>query len=454
MRYYIDPFGCVKNQVDAEMIMSLLDSARWTRTENPETADVIIINSCGFVESAKQESINAVLAHKKNYPDKKIVLAGCLAQRYAEELSEALPEVDLFFGNRDISHVNSALSSVFEKNIHVKKTLVSNTISEIDFISGKRPLLSLAGSAYVKISEGCNNRCSFCAIPQIRGQLVSRPISGIVAECKDLLNRGIKELCIIGQDLGSYLKDKNNNECALTELLSELSKLEGQFWVRLLYIHPDNFPFSVLEVMKSDSRFLPYFDLPFQHGSEKILRAMNRKGNSASYLELIERIRSVLPDVVLRSTFLVGFPGETDEDFQSLLDFQEKARLDWAGAFTYSREENTVAYSMKGRVSKSVAQKRKETIEEKQSVITEKQIERFIGRTLDVLIEESVVNEDGLYLGRLFCHAPEIDGSALIFSSDNLELGSFESCKVLARSGLDLQVKVVKQQRTIDLYSQ
>jgi len=429
MRYFIDPFGCVKNQVDSEMIMSILNKAGFVSVNEPESADLIIINSCGFIESAKQESINAVLIHKKNYPDKKILLAGCLAQHYPEELSNSLPEVDFFFGNRDISKI----LSVFEG-----KKIVSNDISKIDFISGRRPLLSLPGSAYIKISEGCNNHCTFCAIPQIRGELVSRSISDILRECEELLDRGIQELCLIGQDLGSYGKDYAN-KAMLPFLLEEIAKLKNHFWIRLLYIHPDNFPFSILEIIKSDSRFLPYFDLPFQHGSEKILKAMNRSGSSKTYFSLIDTIRTALPDSVLRSTFMTGFPGETETDFAELLSFQEKANLDWAGVFTYSKEENTPAFNMKGRVSKKIADLRKKIIEENQCLITEKQMDRFIGKTFDVLIEEKVLNEDFLYLGRLFCHAPEIDGSAIIFSDTDLKIGTFTKVKVFARSGFDLK---------------
>jgi len=435
-RYYLDPFGCVKNQVDAENMMAHLNNAGWENVSDAEQADLIIVNSCGFIESAKQESINAVLEWRKLYPDKKIMLAGCLSQRYAKELPEILPEADEFTG-------------------------VNNLINDSP---GERPLLSLPGSAYVKISEGCNNNCSYCAIPLIRGGLVSRSIPDIVDECRALLARGIKELCIIGQDIGAYGKDMEGKNAAgkLPELLTAISALQGNFWVRLLYIHPDHFPLQILDIMERDPRFLPYFDIPFQHASQKILAAMNRAiddraiidrmGAAEKYLELLKTIRARLPHAVIRSTFLLGFPGETEEDFAALLDFQQKANLDWLGCFTYSREEGAAAYSMKGRVPIKTAEARKQKIEEQQIPITEKNIDRFVQQTtlamqtVDVLVEEQV---DEFWLGRLYCQAPDIDGAAVITGAEtNLQSGTLVPCKVIARRGFDLEVRVLRKSLT------
>jgi ribosomal protein S12 methylthiotransferase len=470
LHYFIDPFGCVKNQVDAETIMGSLNLAGRTSAEDAEDADIIIINSCGFIESAKQESINAVLGWKDKYPDKKIILAGCLAQRYAKDLAESLPEADGLFGNTDLGGivetaeklintgaVESAASSNSSFQTPNSKFSTPNSTLQIQnsFLPGQRPLLSLPGSAYVKIAEGCNNCCTFCSIPLIRGSLRSRPIPEILAECRSLLDRGIKELCIIGQDLGSYGKDISDNTCLLPDLLEALSKFEDNFWVRLLYIHPDNFPQPILDIMERDKRFLPYFDLPFQHASEKILAAMNRTWDIKNHLRLITLIRSRLGDAVIRSTFLLGFPGETDEDFTLLLDFQEKAHLDWLGCFTYSREEDTPAYAMKGQVPRKIATERKRIIEERQISISEQQMDRFVGRTMDVLLEEAVDEEDGLYLGRLYCQAPEVDGAAVITAEGNLSgldmlvkpgtgivPGTFYRGKVTGRAGFDLEVRV------------
>jgi ribosomal protein S12 methylthiotransferase len=452
LRYYLDPFGCVKNQVDAETMMAVLGRAGWEQADDSSAADLIIVNSCGFIESAKQESINAVLAYRRVYPQKKILLAGCLAQRYAPELAESLTEADGFFGNADLSLTAKAARAVMEGES--RPVLAGDAAAEIALPAdvpapGDRPLLSLPGSAYVKISEGCNNRCTFCAIPGIRGPLRSRPVPGILAECRRLLDRGVKELCLIGQDLGSFgagpAGDVNGG--GLPGLLEALSALEGRFWVRLLYIHPDNFPLPVLDICRRDGRFLPYFDIPFQHGSASILRAMNRRGTAESYLDLIAAIRSALPDAAIRSTFLLGFPGETEEDFRALLDFQARARLDWAGAFAYSREEGTPAYSMKGRVPRRLAEERKRMVEEQQTAITQERMNRFIGRTEDVLVEERINGEEGLYLGRLPCQAPEADGAAVISADDPLEPGTFVRGAVFARAGLDLEVKAFSRQQ-------
>ena len=441
LRYYLDPFGCVKNQVDAETMMAVLGRAGWERSEDSAGADLVIVNSCGFIESAKQESINAVLAYRQAYPQKKILLAGCLAQRYGTELAESLTEADGFFGNADLSLTARAASAVMEGE---GRPVLGGKAAAPVFVPapGDRPLLSLPGSAYVKISEGCNNRCSFCAIPGIRGALRSRSIPDILAECRRLLSRGIRELCLIGQDLASFGADRRAGG-ELPELLEVLSTLEGCFWVRLLYIHPDNFPPPVLDLCLRDGRFLPYFDLPFQHGSTRILRAMNRRGTAESYLRLIASIRSALPGAAIRSTFLLGFPGETEEDFQALLDFQAQARLDWAGAFIYSREEDTPACFMNGQVPGRLGKKRKRVVEERQIPITQARMDRFIGRTEYVLVEERIDGEEGLYLGRLPCQAPEVDGAAVISADAALEPGAFVRGVILARAGLDLEVRVV-----------
>ena len=338
-RYFLDPFGCVKNQVDAETMMGLLNSAGWSAAPDAESADLIIVNSCGFIESAKRVSINAVLGWRKLYPGKKIMLAGCLSQRYAKELAESLPEADVLFGNSDIGGiVDAACRSTAGGAGEAAPEQGQRPAKKA--ATAARPLLSLPGSAYIKISEGCNNRCSFCAIPLIRGGQRSRSIDDILDECRGLVERGVQELCIIGQDIGSFGSGQGGTPAAgLPELLQAIASLEGRFWVRLLYMHPDHFPLPVLDIMERDSRFIPYFDIPFQHASPRILAAMNRRGTAEGYLALLETIRRRLPAAVIRSTFLLGFPGETEDDFAALLAFQEQARPDWLGCFTYSREE-------------------------------------------------------------------------------------------------------------------
>ena len=473
MRYYLDPFGCVKNQVDAENMMLYLNNAGWSAAPVAEDADLVIINSCGFIESAKRESINAVLGWRSLFPNKKILLAGCLAQRYAKDLRESLPEADALFGVDDISQIVNVVNNIMGTGDWGLGTgewgcgnAALGTGGKNDLSS--RPLLSFPGSAYVKISEGCNNRCSYCAIPLIRGPLRCRTVPDIVQECKGLLARGVRELCIVGQDIGSY----RSGDSGLPELLNAIAELEGNFWVRLLYIHPDHFPLPILDLMEKDTRFLPYFDIPFQHGSPAILCAMNRNdtmnrsgtmnrndttnryGTVERYIALAETIRSRLPAAVIRTTFLLGFPGETDADFVCLLDFQAAIRPDWLGCFCYSREEDTPAYSMKGKVPKKIAEQRRQEVEQRQIPITEQSVDRFVGQTLDVLLEEQFSNAEGeddkpdstggLWLGRLCCHAPEVDGAAVVINgSPELKPGDMVPCAVITRRGFDLEVMVV-----------
>ena len=419
-------------------MMATLNAAGWAAADDPAAADLCIVNTCGFIESAKKESLDAVFSLRAANPDARILMAGCLAQRYAEQLVGDLPEADAFFGNADLSLIVKAAEAAV-KGTHEALVPSIDVSGAADFASctDSRPLLSLPGSAYVKITEGCDNCCTYCAIPLIRGNLRSRPIDSVVAEARGLLARGVKELCVIGQDLGSYGIDWGE-ECRLGALLSALSDVEGDFWVRLLYIHPDQFPREILDICAKDPRILPYFDLPFQHASARILRAMNRRGDTESYLKLIADIRSTLPGATIRSTFLVGFPGETEEDFAALADFQRRAEIDWLGAFTYSREEGTAAYGMKGRVAKKAAEDRKRRIEEAQVPITEARAERSVGKTVRVLIEEAVEGEDGLYLGRTAGQAPEVDGATVVSSDSVLQPGSFVDVRVFRRAGFDL----------------
>jgi ribosomal protein S12 methylthiotransferase len=429
LKYYIEPLGCAKNQVDAETMIAHLNSAGALLVENPDDAGLIIVNSCGFIEEAKREAIDVTLKFRKIYPAKKIILTGCLAQRYLKELEQELSEVDGIIGN---SSLDGIVPLAFGLTGAAPARAASNP--------ARVKLLSLPGSAYVKIAEGCDNRCSFCAIPLIRGGLRSRSIDDIVYECEAHLSRGILELCLIAQDLASYGTD-TGGEGRLPALLKALSALKGDFWVRLLYLHPDHFPFGILETIAADLRFLPYFDIPFQHVSPALLAAMNRHGGPDEYISLIGRIRELLPDSVFRSTFLTGFPGETDADFARLLDFQDAARLDWLGVFVFSREEGAPAYNLKGRPSKKTARERKLLLETRQIQITGERMRRFTGRRMTALVEEAVDGDTGLYLGRLFCQAPEVDGALVIESACVLEPGTFVRGLVTGQAGFDLKLR-------------
>lgn len=415
--FFLDQHGCAKNQVDGELIIGHLAEDGWVRTDEPEKASLIIVNSCGFIESAKAESINSVIQARAQYPNAKILLAGCLAERYQKEFDESFEEVDGILGNGDISLVRQAVKELEQG----KKPSIKAPQNGV--CAGERPeLLSFSGSAFVKITEGCNNRCTFCAIPIIRGNLRSRPIDEIVAEISTLLLRGVFEINLIGQDLASYGKDfenKDGSSSMLVKLLEEICAIKGNFWLRLLYIHPDNFPKDLIDAIKKDERILPYFDIPFQSGDNDIILSMNRHGNAETYKQLVAQIRKELPDSVLRTTFLTGFPGEDEARFENTLAFLKQIEPDWSGCFAYSPEEGTPAEKMKAkRVSERTAKKRCTMLEKTQQAITEKRLARHCNQKCDVLIEEIVPfkegEETGFVIGRAWFQAPEVDGAAVI----------------------------------------
>jgi ribosomal protein S12 methylthiotransferase len=430
-RFYIDNHGCAKNQVDAEEIAARLGREGWLQTDTPDEAGLVIVNSCGFVEDAKKESLEAVMAFRATWPDKRILLAGCLSQRYAAALDADLSEADGIFGNGDLSLVGAAADAALAG----QRQSLAPEIQPYAPVRRER-LAGFPGLAYLKIAEGCSNRCSFCAIPLIRGDLSSRDPEDVAREFEELIAAGAWEVCLIGQDLGSYGLDRAGRPL-LPDLLGAVSGLSGDFRLRMLYIHPDRFPRTILDACARDTRIAPYFDLPFQHGSSPILKAMNRSGNSDTYLQLLSDIRSALPRAVIRSTLLAGFPGETDADFAALRDFQDKAELDWLGAFAYSREEDTPAYSMKGRVSRKTAEARKKAIEEAQRPITEAALARFTGTVQTVLVEEQIEGED-LAIARGYMNAPEVDGSIVVVGSQ-LRAGERVDVRIIAVRGVDLE---------------
>jgi len=471
--FFIDQHGCAKNQTDGELISSYLEEAGFSLTLDAEKADFIIVNSCGFIESAKKESINAIYSIKNNYPNAKIILAGCLAQRYAQMLFESMPELDGIFGNGDLSKI-----AEFMKEVQMNKRLVK-TFEQEGVCAGRRTkFFNYPASVFVKITEGCSNHCSFCAIPLIRGEVRSRPIASVVEEIKELVQYGVYEINIIGQDLAAYgddwkLKGENkeildNSMSCLAQLFTEISKIQGEFIVRPLYIHPDHFNKDILSVMQKDSRFLRYFDIPFQSGDDKIIKLMNRVGTKDGYTALVKDIRAALPDCMLRTTFLTGFPGETEDAAKNTQDFLKSIEPDWSGCFPYSREDDTPAYGFRGKVPARTAKKRADALEEIQSEITEKRLQRFVGKTESVLIEEIIdmtakassdgEQEDeefidsgeGLAIGRAWFQAPEVDGCVVIrydrdekSENDAMKVGNVVNVKILSTTGVDLDSRFV-----------
>lgn len=445
-KFYIDQHGCAKNQTDGEILVSYLTKAGFELTKNAENADFILINSCGFIASAKKESIDAIYSIKNNYPNAKIVLTGCLAERYSKMLFDSMPELDGVFGNGDLSKIVD-----FMHHLEIEKRYLK-TYPQKGVCFAARPILyNFRGSAFVKITEGCSHHCTFCAIPIIRGEVRSRTIQSVVNEIEDLVSQGVYEINLIGQDLAAF-------EGGLVNLFKEISKLEGDFIVRPLYIHPDNFSSEIANVIKSDSRFVHYFDIPFQSGDDKIIKAMNRTGTFEKYAEKIQNLREILPDAVLRTTFLTGFPGETEEAALNTQKFLKTIKPDWSGCFPYSREEDTPAYKMKNRVSQKIAKKRAENLEEIQSAITFQNLQKYVGQEFKILIEEVILQEtqesepesEGLAIGRAWFQAPEVDGCVVVRYENDIpseknciKSGNVILAKVLCVNGVDLEARFI-----------
>lgn len=485
IRFTLVSLGCAKNQVDSEALIAFLEGegARWV--EAPEQADWILVNTCGFIDDAKEESIRTTLELKGRYPDRRVLMFGCLAERYGEELRREMPEIDGFCGTLRSTGLPGFLARLRAGGGEEAAGLPPRRAKAPPAVHRRR-LLSYPGSAYVKIAEGCSNRCTYCAIPLIRGGLASRGRPAVVEETRRLLAAGIREINLVAQDLASYGRDRGEGE--LESLLAELSGLPGRFWLRLLYLHPDHFPPGILPLLARDPRILPYFDIPFQHASPRVLAGMGRRGSAGRYLELLERTREALPGAVFRSTFLVGFPGEEEEDFHRLLDFQQEARLDWAGVFVYSREEGTPAAGLEGRVPAAVARRRARLLQEAQQPISEARLDRRVGETVEVLVEEEFregaeaggsarrapgARAEGagggrrgpagrgagsgaqraaaacdargrrLYLARAWFQAPEVDGLVVLWAPERGAAaprpGATVEARLLRRNGLDLE---------------
>ena len=441
-KIYIESLGCAKNQVDSEVLLTIAKEKGYVRVTEAKDADLIFVNTCGFIESAKEESINTFFALNGAYPDAKIVLGGCLAQRYAEELE--LEEADAIFGNRDLAAFSDVLDSLDKGDDQiVLKPEYPDPDREKD---EREEYLSMPRSCYLKISEGCDHRCSYCAIPIIRGGLRSRSEDRIIDEARDLIRKGFFEINLIAQDLGAYGTDFDGKS-HFCDLLTKLASLEGDFRLRLLYIHPDTFPEELISIVKNSEKIIPYFDIPFQHSSERVLRKMRRFGNTEKYLALINRIRSEIPEAVIRTTLMLGFPGEEREDFDELLSFVRQARFDWMGSFLYSREEDTPAFDMRDEKAHEKAVKRaarwKNELEELQSAITEERLQGFVGKKYTALVEENIQGED-LSIARIYSQAPEVDGLTVIMG-EGIAPGDVVEVGIRAVRGVDLEAVLIRK---------
>ena len=423
--------GCPKNQLDTEIMLHEIVQAGYEITPEDIDADVIIVNTCAFIESAKKEAIDNILDVawlKKHRKLQAIIVTGCLSERYGEEILKELPEVDAVLGVGSIHRIVEAIEFVTAKARKKKERFYAHDDCNTVRLGGDRVLTTPDYAAYIKIAEGCDNRCAYCAIPSIRGRFRSRPMEDLVAEAKQLEALGVKELTVVAQDITRYGLDLYG-KYALAELLHRITEETTIPWIRLLYCYPDKITDELIAEMRDNPRILKYIDLPLQHISNHMLAAMNRHGDGSMIREVLAKLRREIPEIVIRTTFIVGFPGETEEDFAELCEFIKEQRFDHAGVFTYSREEGTDAYEMADQIDEQVKQDRMDLLMREQMEINEALNREKVGKIVDVICEDyDPVAE--VHFGRSSADAPEIDGKVYFKSEERIAPGSFVKVKV------------------------
>ena len=427
--------GCPKNQVDAERMLALIDEAGHTIVDYVDGCDVVIINTCGFIDDAKKEAIENILDTvelKNEGIVRKIIVTGCLAQRHKEEIAKEIPEVDAVIGIGANGKILDVIDEVMSNT-----DLVESFPPQSDLpLDGQRILTTPEHWAYLKIADGCSNRCTYCTIPSIRGDMRSRKIENIIDEAKQLAEVGVKELVVIAQDTTSYGLDLYG-ELKLPELLNELCEIDGIEWIRLLYCYPDRITDELIATIKNQEKIVNYIDLPLQHANDRILKAMNRRGTSEDIRNTIEKLRTEIPDVVIRTTFIVGFPGEDDEAFEDLATFVNEIEFDRLGCFSFSPQEGTPAYDMDDQLEDDVKLNRGDIIMQDQLAIMEEKNNAKIGKTYKTIVEEYDSYTDS-YIGRTYMDAPEIDSVVKFTSTKNLEIGDFADVRIFDFDEYDL----------------
>ncbi|MBR2505443.1 MAG: 30S ribosomal protein S12 methylthiotransferase RimO [Bacilli bacterium] len=420
--------GCSKNLVDSEHILGLLKEDGYQITNNEKECDILVINTCGFIDSSKKESINTILS-KINKPYK-LVVTGCLIERYLDELKKEIPEVDLYIPIRDYYRFNELLSSL-DDDIKDNKELTSS----------KRVITTGSFSSYLRIGDGCDNRCAYCAIPLIRGPYKSRPLDEIISEAHYLKELGIKEIVVLEQDTTKYGSDLEGDIDIVT-LLKELLKIEEFEYIRLLYLYPDEISDGLIDLIACEKRLTPYFDIPIQHSESSILKRMNRRGDKQYLYNLFKKIRTKIPNAILRTTILVGFPGESEEDISNLLEFIEEIQFDHLGVFTYSKEEGTASYNFTNQVEEEIKQERKDKVMKLQQKISYRRNKNHIGEIMEGLI---VKKESNYYLFRSYWNAPDdVDGNIYVKADMALEIGQKVKVKITNAYVYDLLGRVLE----------
>lgn len=424
--------GCDKNRIDSEIVLGNL-SENYEITNDPKKAEIIIVNTCGFIESSKQESIDTILEmseYKNKYNCKVLVATGCLTQRYGKELLELMPELDFILGVNGYGD----LLKLLESKLNNKELDYEVEYSDTGINEGKRILTTGASSAYIRIAEGCNNTCSYCIIPKIRGRYRSRTIESILKEAKELAMQGVKELILVAQDTTRYGTDIYK-EKRLHVLLQEISKIEGIEWIRVLYCYPEELYDGLIDEIANNPKVVKYLDIPIQHISNNILKAMRRRTKKETITAKIDELRRRVPEIALRTSLIVGFPGETEEDFNELVDFVKEYKIDNLGVFTYSKEEDTLAAEMDNQVDEEIKEKRKRIIMTLQSKIFFNKNKNKIGKKYRVLVENI---ENNIAIGRNYAMAPDIDGAILIKCDTILTIGNFYDVEIVDTEEYDL----------------
>lgn len=418
--------GCSKNTVDSNQMTSILSENGFTLIAEPENADIVVVNTCGFIESAKEESINTILEigeYKETGRCKILLVAGCLGERYKEELIKEIPEIDGIIGTGNVNEIVDVVNLLLKGEKTIRVGEIDSDYDE----TIKRASVEGEYTSYIKIAEGCDNLCTYCIIPKLRGKYRSRKMESIVEEAKGLVESGTKEIVLIAQDTTKYGIDLYD-EYRLADLLDELNEIEELKWIRILYLYPDTFEEGLIASIKRNSKVVNYVDIPIQHINNNVLKRMNRSTSKESITSLIENLRTAIPDIIIRTTLIVGFPGETQEEFDELYQYVEKMKFDRLGVFAYSKEEDTPAALLKDQIDEETKEVRQIKIMQLQQEISSNLNNEKIGLTYDVLIEEQV--EEGLYIGRTYMDSPEIDGIVYVNSESELSIGSFVKVQI------------------------
>lgn len=446
IRIHMNSLGCAKNLVNAEQMLALLRQEGMEIVEDPALADAAIVNTCGFIDAAKQEAIDVILetaALKEQGNLKALVATGCLVERYQDEIMAELPELDAVCGTGSYTDIVQAVRQALAG----KKAAFLQPAAQAALEGGRR-LLTPAYSAFLRIAEGCNNHCSYCVIPSLRGPFRSRTMESIVKEARELAEQGAKELLVVAQDTTRYGTDLYGRR-ALPELLEQLCQIPGVEWVRLHYLYPDELDDELLDVMERCPAAIPYFDIPIQHISDRVLKQMNRRGDGALIRERIETIRRRFPEAVIRTSLIVGFPGETEEEFDQLYRFLDEYKLERAGVFSYSQEEGSAAAAMEGQIAEEEKQRRREILEELQDAVMDEFSQGLVGRTMKTLCC-GYDEEQDVYIGRTYMDSPDVDG-VLFFTADKpVEEGDFVQVEIQSAVGAELIGQAVLEEDDYD----